>query len=297
MIISETSAYINVFFLLLDCFCLMPCFSRFLQFFSSTTTQAISELFLNMFLGFFGHWSWFMILDSFSTPYQRHPASDSQHIRRRVSGPKPISQLQVQLRPELDGSWNGTPTGHWIPLKDGEKYGNRIAKMGFPKIGKDWEHMGHIFETSKPMWFWIFWGSKCWHNCNCRCRWWGRGANSTWGENRSKGVQNSIFPLRNSLLRNPEKVWCVSGSWSESNLLAGGFNMFSYFWFVANNFQCVDDISYMFIHFMLWLCQRVFSALRVAWSWPNASLSVIRGSSGVVSTQNVQLARNCNCIM
>jgi len=30
-------------------------------------------------------------------------------------------------------------------LKDGEKYGNRIAKMGFPKIGKDWEYMGHIF--------------------------------------------------------------------------------------------------------------------------------------------------------
>ena len=98
--------------------------------------------------------------------------------------------------------------------------------------------------------------------------------------------------------RNPEKVSCVSGSWSESNLLAGGFNMFSYFWSVANNFQCVDDISYIFIHFMLWLCQRVFSALRVAWSWPNASLSVInQGIIRVVSTQNVQhLARNGNIV-
>lgn len=121
------------------------------------------------------------------------------------------------------------------------------------------------------------------------------------GREPFKRCQNFIFPLGNSLLRNPEKVWCVSGSWSESNLLAGGFNMFSYFWYVANNFQCVDDISYlyisyMFIHFMLWLCQRVFSALRVASSWPNASLSVIRGSSGVVSTQNAQLARNGNIV-
>ena len=154
----------------------------------------------------------------------------------------------------------------------------------------------HIFQTSKPMWFWIFRGSKCWHNCNCPCRWWG-GAQAQLGERTVQfWCQNSYLSI-GKFARNPEKVSCVSGSWSESNLLAGGFNMFSYFWSVANNFQCVDDISYMFIHFMLWLCQRVFSALRVAWSWPNASLSVIRGSSGVVSTQNVQLARNCNCIM
>jgi hypothetical protein len=113
-----------------------------------------------------------------------------------------------------------------------------------------------------------------------------------------KRCQNSIFPLGNSLgIQRKSDVFQAA----EVNLIywlvvSTCFTMFSYFWSVANNFQCVDDISYMFIHFMLWLCQRVFSALRVAWWWPNPSLSVIRGSSGVVSTQNVQLARNCNIV-
>lgn len=175
-------------------------FQSFSTVFSSTTTQAYLNCFWTCFWDFFGHWSWFMILDSFSTPYQRHPASDSQHIRRRVSGPKPISQLQVQLRPELDGSWNGTPTGHWIPLKDGEKYGNRIAKMGFPKIGKDWEHMGHIFSKLPNQCDFGYFGvpnvdtTVIVHVAD------GGGAQAQLGERTVQfWCQNSIFPLGNSL--------------------------------------------------------------------------------------------------
>ena len=148
---------------------------------------------------------------------------------------------------------HGTPTGHWIPLKDGETYGNRIAKMGFPKIGKDWERLGtygkHIFQTSKPMWFWIFWGSKCWHNCNCRCRW-GRGAGSTWGENRSKGVKNPSFHWEIRYLGIQRKSDVFQAA--EVNpiywlVVSTCFLISGYFWSVANNFQCVDDISYLYI--------------------------------------------------